>query len=86
MLFLLLELNGDEVHVQDFLFPLVCVCAEVSIVCYGLRKSSGNTVQDGIDNMLVDYLDLHIESIDIVYLFLDCTCLSKHTNLVKSPV
>ena len=44
ILFLLLELGGDEVQVEELLFPLAWVGAEVFIVSHGLAEASRDTV------------------------------------------
>ena len=86
ILFLFLELEGAEVHVEEFLLPLREFSAEVFIVHHGLVEARSDIVQDDIDLMVVCYLGIEIESIDIVQVFLHYTCLFEITNLVKSPV
>ena len=86
ILFLLLELGSDEVHVEEFFLPLGWVRTEVVVMCHGLAEARGDTVQDDIDEVMVSYLGIDIESIDIIQVFLDSTCLLEITYLVKSPV
>ena len=71
ILFLLLELGGDEVHVKEFFLPLGWVRTEVFVMCHGLAEARGDTVQDDIDEVVVSYLGIDIESIDIMQVF--CT-------------
>ena len=86
ILFLLLELSGNEVHVEKFLLPLGQVRKEVFVMCHGLAEVSGDAIQDNIDEVMVGYLGIDIESIDIIQVFLDSTCVFEITYLVKSPV
>ena len=44
ILFLLLELGGDEVHMEELLFPLGWVGAEVFVVSHSLAEARGDTV------------------------------------------
>ena len=84
--FLLLELTGDEVHVEEFLLPLGWVRAEVFIMCHGQVMSSSDTIQVDVDKVMVSHLGIDIESIYIIHVFLDGTCLFEITYLIKSPV
>ena len=84
--FLLLELGGDEVHMEEFFLPLGWVRTEVFVMCHGLAEARGDTIQDDIDEVMLHHLGVDIESIDIIQVFLDSTCLFEITYLVKSPV
>ena len=86
ILFLLLELSGDEVQMEEVLLPLGWVRTEVLVICHGLAEARGDIVQDDIDEMIVSHLGIDIKSIDIIQVFLDSTCLFEITYLVKSPV
>ena len=86
ILFLLLELDSDKVHVEEFLVPLGRVRTEVFVVCHGLAEARGDTVQDEVNEVMVSHLGVDIESIGIVQVFLHSTCLLKIPDLVKSPV
>ena len=55
-------------------------------MCHGLGEAKRDTVQDDIDEVMVSHLGIDIESIDIIQVFLDSTCLVGIPNLVKSPV
>ena len=54
-------------------------------MCHDLAEARGDTVQDVVDETIVSHLSVDIESIDIVQLFLDSTCLFEITYLVKRP-
>ena len=54
-------------------------------MCYGLAEARGDTVQDNVDEVVICHLGIDIESIDIIQVFLDSTCLFEITALVKSP-
>ena len=86
IMFLLLELGSDEVHVEELLFPFGWIGAEVFVVSHGLAEARGNTVQDDVDEVMVSQLGVDIESIDIVQGFLDSTCLFEITDLIKRSV
>ena len=86
ILFLLLELGGDEVHVEECFLPLGWVRTEDFVMCHGLAEARRDTVQDDIDEVVVRHLGIDIESIDIIQVFLYSTCLFEITYLVKSPV
>ena len=55
-------------------------------MCHGLAEIRSDLIQDNIDQVVVSHLATDIESIYIVELFLDSTCLPKITDLAKSPV
>ena len=82
---IVLEPHGDEVHVEEFLFPLVWVRAEVFVVCHCLAKARGDAFQDDINQMLDCHLGIYIASIYIVQVFLDSTCLFEIIDPVNSP-
>ena len=86
ILFLLLELGVNKVHVKVLLLPLEWVTEEVVIICHGLVEANGDPVQDDVDELIVSHLSIDIESIDIIQVFLDSTCLLEITDLIKSPV
>ena len=86
ILFLFLELGGDEVHVEEFLLPLGWVRTDVFVMCHGLAEAKDDTVQDDVDQVVVGHLSIDIKSIDIIQVFLDSTCLFEVTDFVKSPV
>ena len=71
---------------EELLFPLGWVGAEVFIVSDGLAEARGDTVQDDINEVMVSHLGVDMESIDIIQVFLDRACLFEITYLVKSPV
>ena len=86
ILFLFLELSSDKVHMEEFLLPLEWVRTEVFVMCHGLAQARSDTIQDDIDEVMVSHLSIDSESINIIQLFLDSTCLFEITYLVKSPV
>ena len=53
---------------------------------HGLAEARCDTVQEDNDEVKVSHLGIDIESIDIIQVFLDSTCLLEITYLVKSPV
>ena len=55
-------------------------------MCYGLAEARSDTVQDDVDQMMIRQLDIDIESIDIVQVFLHSTCLLEIPDFIKSPV
>ena len=86
ILFLLLELDVDQVHLKEFLLSLGWVLMEVFLMCHSLAEARGDTVQDDIDEMMVTHLGIDIESIDIMQVFLDSTCLFEIVDHIKSTV
>ena len=86
ILFLLWELRGDKVHVEELFLPLGWVRTEVFVVSHGLAKASGHTGAGDIDQVLVSHLSIDIKSINIVQILLDSTYLLEVAYLVKSPV
>ena len=82
ILFLLLKLASDEVHIKEFLLPLGWVKAEVLVVCYGLVEIKDDTMQDDVNKVVVRHLGIGFKSIDIVQVFLHSTCLFEITDLV----
>ena len=85
-MFLLLDLSGKEVYIEEVLRAIGWVRGEVFIECHGLEEARSNTVQDDVDLLIGSYLGIDIESINIVHVFLDSTCLLEITNPVRSPV
>ena len=71
---------------EELLFPLGWVGAEVFVVSHGLAEARGETILDNVDEVVVSHLGIDIESMDIVQVFLNSTCLVVITDLVKSPV
>ena len=71
---------------QEFLLALGSLTTEVFVLCHRLVESAGNTVQDDVDDILVSYLGIDIESIYIVLILLDSTCLFEIADLITSPV
>ena len=55
-------------------------------MCDGLAEARSDGVQDDIDQVVVSYLGIDIESIDIVQVLLDSPYLLDRTDLIKSPV
>ena len=55
-------------------------------MCHGRAEARGNSIQDLIDEVTVSHLGIDIESIDIIQVFLESTCLLEITYVVKSPV
>ena len=55
-------------------------------MCYGLLGASADSVQDVVDQVVVGYLGIDIESIYVVQVCLNSTCLLKITDLVNSPI
>ena len=51
---------------------------------HGLAEASGNSVQDGIDEVIVRHLGIDIKSIHIVQVFSDIRCLFVIANFTKS--
>ena len=58
----------------------------IFVVCHSLAEARGDTWQDDVDQLIVTHFGIDIESIDIVQVFLDSTCLFEITDLVKSPI
>ena len=69
ILFLLLELSGDKVHVDVFFLPLGRVRTEVFVMCHGLAEARSDTVLEAADQVMVAHLSIDIKSIDSVYVF-----------------
>ena len=55
-------------------------------MCHGLVVTRCNIVQDDVDQVMLSCLGTDIESIDIVQVFLDSTCLFDIPDHVKSSV
>ena len=55
-------------------------------MCHGLKEARGDTVQHNVDAIIISHHGMGIESIDVVQVFVDSTCLFEMTDLVKSPV
>ena len=55
-------------------------------MCYSLLEVRLNNIQDEVDYVVVSYLGIGIESIDMILVFLNSTCLFEISDLVKSPV
>ena len=55
-------------------------------MCHGLAEARGDTVQDDIDEVIVHNLGTEIESIVVIEVFLNRTCLFEISDLVTSPV
>ena len=70
-----MELSSDELHIEEFFLLFGCVRAEVLAVCHVLVEVSSNTVQNEVDKVVVSHVGIDIESIDIIQVFLDGTCL-----------
>ena len=66
ILFLVLYCECNDVHLTKFLVPLRWITEEVLAVCHGLTEARGDTIQDALDKMVVCYLCIDMESIDIV--------------------
>ena len=49
-------------------------------------KAKGNTIKDDVDWVVVCYLDIDIESICIIQLFLYSGCLFKIIDLIQSSI
>ena len=86
ILSLSLKLRSDEVHVADFFLPLGWIGAKVFIMCHSLTKVKADTIQDEIDQVMIHNFEVDIESIDIIQVFLDSTCILEITDLVVSPI
>ena len=86
ILFLHLELGGDEIHLQAFLLPFKWIRAKVFVMCHSLAETRGYTVQNNIDQVTHSHLAIDIKFIDIVQVFLDIISLFEITNPIKSPV
>ena len=71
---------------KEFLFPLEWVGAEVLVVCHGLAEARCDTIQDDIDPIVLIDVGIDIQSINIIQVFLDRTCLVVITDVVKSSV
>ena len=82
----LLELGTDKIHVEKRILSCRVVRANVLVLCYDLVEARCDTMQDDIDQVVVSHRGIDIKSIDIVQVFLDSTCLSEITNLVKSLI
>ena len=66
ILFPLLELGGDDVHMEEFLLSLKWVKEEVFVVCHSLLPARGITLPNNMDKVLVCYLGIDILSPEIV--------------------
>ena len=55
-------------------------------MCHGLAEARSDTVQDDVNELVICHLGTHIESIDIIQVFLHSTCVLEITYVVKSPV
>ena len=55
-------------------------------MCHGLAETRANTIQDDIDEVVICHLGLDIESLDVIQVFLDSTCLLEITDLIESPI
>ena len=53
---------------------------------HSLTDARGDTIENGVDLVMVCYLGIDIASIDMVQVFLYSTSLLEITYLVKSPV
>ena len=53
---------------------------------HGLADVRSDCISDGIDEVVVAYLSIAIESVNIVHVFLDTICLFDIPDLVQSPV
>ena len=69
---------------QQLLLPLRQVRAQVVAVHYGLGVARHYIVQDHVNQVVVSHFDTHIESIDIIPVVLDSTCLFDIIDLVKT--
>ena len=68
----------------EFLLPVGLVSAEVFVVCHNLLEMRGDSVQDNFNNIIVCHLGIDIESINIIHVFLDSTCLFEIMELVEN--
>ena len=71
---------------EEFLLLLRWVRVEVFVMCHGLVEARCNTIQDDVNEVMVNHLGIDIESMDIIQVFLDSTCLSEISDLIESPV
>ena len=55
-------------------------------MCYSLVELRSNTVQHDIDNVVICYLGIDIESVNIIYILLCSTCLARISNLIRRPI
>ena len=53
-------------------------------MCHGLAEARGDIVPDDIDEVTVGHLGIDIESINIIHVFLDSTCLFEIMELVEN--
>ena len=53
---------------------------------HSLPEAKCDTVQDDIDKVIARHRGIDMESIDIVQVFLDSTCLLEITDLIESLV
>ena len=58
--FLFLELYRNQLHIQEYLFPLRLVRVEVFLVCYSLAQARVDTVQDDVGNIIDCYLGMNM--------------------------
>ena len=84
ILLLLLELSGDEVRVEEFLLPLGWVRTEVFVMCHGLAEARSDTVEDDVDQVVVDHLSIDIKSIDIIQVFWTVPVCLRSLTLLKA--
>ena len=69
-----------------FLFRFKRVRMEIFIVCDDLVEARSGTVQNNIIKFIVCHLGIDIESINIIQVFSNSTCLFEITDLVQSPM
>ena len=86
VLLLFLELTGYEVHVEQFFLSLKQVIVEVFVVWHSLTETTGDILPDHVDKVMVCHHGMDIESINIIQVLFNCTCLLEMTNVVKSPL
>ena len=55
-------------------------------MCHGLAQAWGDTIQDDINKVVIYHLGMYIESIDIIWVFLDSMCLPEITDLIERLV
>ena len=69
---------------EEFLLLLKWVRAKVFAICHGLTEAWSDTIQDDINEVMVSHLAIDIESIDIIQVFLDSSCLFEIADLTNA--
>ena len=69
LLFILAKLSSDKIQIKEFSLSGGPVHATVVIIYHGLVKLRSDTGESNIDKVMVCYLKIDIESIDMDQVF-----------------